>query len=142
MNQVSQRYIPKTWSEIFNSDIFEEKNSSFISIKWKPTVYQYIKVSMFQQLVKKNTISMLKNKGIKTFINSLILKASFISYCDFHMDIQTLEPVRNNFQVQILQKFENPSFFQMWTFLLEIFKLRMINLLFGLKLAISSSKPP
>ena len=47
---------------------------------------------------------MLKNKGIKTFINSLILKASFISYCDFHMDIQTLEPVRNNFQVQILQK--------------------------------------
>jgi hypothetical protein len=34
---------------------------------------------------------MLKNKGIKTFINSLILKASVISYCDFHMDIQTLD---------------------------------------------------
>ena len=70
---------------------FLKKNSSFISIKWKPTVYQYIKVSMFQQLVKKNTISMLKNKGIKTFIISLILKTSVINYCDFQMDIQTLD---------------------------------------------------
>ena len=34
---------------------------------------------------------MLKNKGIKTFIISLILKTSVINYCDFQMDIQTLD---------------------------------------------------
>jgi hypothetical protein len=61
---------------------------------------------------------MLKNKGIKTFINSLILKASVISYCDFHMDIQTLDYFSDGTSLQGRPKY--PNAFLSWSKIREI----------------------